>query len=156
MSTLQFIAALVGLLAWPVALVVAVIVLRRPLGAAFGRVKRVEGVGLALELAEAEQAREAVEGELAQQPSGVDVDELVRLAADLGFELARLQPDRRPALVIDRSGQRPVVRSAVEERLRPIVDLLTGHPVKISGDYYSIRFHGRGKGMPRRVRGSEN
>ncbi|MDF5756625.1 hypothetical protein [Spongiactinospora sp. TRM90649] len=127
MSTLQFIAALVGSLAWPVALVVAVVVLRRPLSAAFGRLKRVEGAGLALELAEAKQAREAVEGELAElpaQPDAAEVDELVRRAAELGWRLARIAPERVPEVMVDRSGDKPTVRSPAEDALRQSITVV--------------------------------
>ncbi|MEV0617594.1 hypothetical protein AB0I81_30030 [Nonomuraea sp. NPDC050404] len=141
MSGFQVVASLVGSLDWPVAVVVAVVVLRRPLAAAMSRAKRFEAAGVAVELAEAEQARAEVEKELEQAPTDVEVDELVKLSAKLGFHLARLAPDERSAVVVDRSGQRPVVRSVVEERCRMLADLLAAdYPVRIGGDYYVLAF----------------
>lgn len=126
MSGFQLVASLVGSLAWPVAVVVAVWVLRRPLAATMGRAKRVEAAGVAVELAEVEQARESVEEELAQASAegasfgAAEMDELVRKAAQLGWHLAMLGPGFPPDVVVDRSGEKPVVRSPVEEALRMV------------------------------------
>ncbi|GGO63131.1 hypothetical protein [Nonomuraea cavernae] len=124
MSGFQLVASLVGSLAWPVAVVVAVWVLRRSLAAALGRAKRVEAAGVAVELAEVEQARESVEEELAQADAegasleAPEVDELVQKAAQLGWHLAKLGPGTTPDVVVDRSGGKPVVRLRAEERFR--------------------------------------
>ncbi|MER6514730.1 hypothetical protein ABT158_48535 [Nonomuraea sp. NPDC001636] len=123
MSGFELVASLVGSLAWPVAVVVAVWALRRPLAAAIGRVKHLEAAGVAVELAEAElaeveQAREGVEAELAEPPDKVEVDELVKRAAELGWSLGRIAPDAKPDVVVDRSGEKPVVRSPLEDLLR--------------------------------------
>ncbi|MEV0149711.1 MULTISPECIES: hypothetical protein [unclassified Nonomuraea] len=126
MSGFELVASLVGSLAWPVAVVVAVVVLRRPLASAMGRAKRVEAAGMAVELAEVEQAREDVEEELAQASmegaslGAAEMDELVRKAAQLGWHLAMLGPGFPPDVVVDRSGDKPVVRSPVEEALRTV------------------------------------
>ncbi|TMR97559.1 hypothetical protein [Nonomuraea basaltis] len=121
MSGFQLVASLVGSLAWPVAVVVAVVVLRRPLAAVLGRAKRVEAAGVAVELAEVEQARESVEEELAEPPEKVEVDELVKRAAELGWHLGRLAPDARPDVVVDRSGEKPVVRSPTGEAVQKVI-----------------------------------
>ncbi|MEV3981740.1 hypothetical protein [Nonomuraea sp. NPDC049758] len=130
MSGFELVASLVGSLAWPVAVVVAVWALRRPLAAAIGRVKHLEAAGVAVELAEVEQAREGVEEELAQAGTEgaslgfAEVDELVRKAAELGWHLGRSAPELRPDVVVDRSGEKPVVRSRAEDVLRKEVDLM--------------------------------
>ncbi|GAA1770141.1 hypothetical protein [Nonomuraea bangladeshensis] len=124
MSGFQLVASLVGSLAWPVAVVVAVVVLRRPLAAVMGRAKRLEAAGVAVELAEVEQARESVEEGLAQAGvegaalGAAEVDELVRKAAQLGWHLANLGTGTTPDVVVDRSGERPIVRSPAEEAFR--------------------------------------
>ncbi|WP_327581908.1 hypothetical protein OHA25_38930 [Nonomuraea sp. NBC_00507] len=96
-------------------MVVAVVALRRPLAAAIGRVKH----GVAVELAEVEQARESVEEELAQAQASdaAEVDALVKKAAELGWHLGRwgigrVASDVRTDVIVDRSGERPVVRFA--------------------------------------------
>ncbi|MEU5863530.1 hypothetical protein ABZ815_20335 [Nonomuraea sp. NPDC047529] len=128
MSGFELVASLVGSLAWPVAVVVAVWALRRPLAAAIGRVKHLEAAGVAVDLAEVEQARESVEAELAQVDAdgaslgAAEVDELVQRAAQLGWHLSKLAPNVAPDVVVDRSGERPVVRSASEEALRMAID----------------------------------
>ncbi|GGQ33280.1 hypothetical protein GCM10010140_74160 [Streptosporangium pseudovulgare] len=100
--------------------------LSRPLAATMGRVKRVEAAGVAVELAEVEQARQSVEEELERAgveggPLGVaEADELVGKATRLGRHLAMLGPDFPPDVVVDRSGERPVVRSPVAEVLRGV------------------------------------
>ncbi|MFF0770952.1 hypothetical protein ACFYUK_18855 [Nonomuraea wenchangensis] len=122
MSGFQLVASLVGSLAWPVAVVVAVVALRRPLAAAMGRVKHLEAVGVAVELAEVEQARGDVEQELAKTEAldAEEVDELVQKAALLGWHLANLG-SKTPDVVVDRSGERPVVRSPSEDMLRGLI-----------------------------------
>lgn len=62
MSGLQFASSLVGSLAWPLVLVVALVLFRRPLGRLIGRLSSYEGMGQKLtfgkELAEAEKSVE--------------------------------------------------------------------------------------------------
>ncbi|QFY09617.1 hypothetical protein GBF35_25830 [Nonomuraea phyllanthi] len=136
MPGFQFVASLVDSLAWPVAVVVAVVALRRPLAAAMGRAKRVEAAGVALELAEVEHARESVEQDLAQASAegaslgAAEVDELVGKAADLGWYLGRMMPELSPDVVVDRSGDKPVVRSETEKRIRKLLarDFEPTHP----------------------------
>ncbi|WP_181307452.1 hypothetical protein [Nonomuraea fuscirosea] len=128
MSGFQLVASLVSSLAWPVAVVVAVVVLRRPLAATMGRAKRLEAAGVAVELAEVEQARESVEEELAQADArgasvgNAEIDGLVERAAELGWHLGRLAPHNEPDVVVDRSGESPVVRSLSEEVMRKAVE----------------------------------
>lgn len=123
-SGFQLVAALAGALAWPVAVVIAVIVLRRPLASTLRRVRRVEGLGIVAELAEIEHAKQGVQEELAE-PYTPDVDELVRRAAELGWRLGRAAPNIPPHVEIDRSGGTPVVRSVAADAVRQYVDAVT-------------------------------
>ncbi|MFI7049019.1 hypothetical protein [Streptosporangium sandarakinum] len=97
--------------------------LSRPLAAAMGRAKRVEAAGAAVELAEVEQARQSVEEELEQAgakggPIGVaEADDLVGKATRLGWHLAMLGPGFPSDVVVNGSGEKPVVRSPVAEAL---------------------------------------
>ncbi|MEQ4723796.1 hypothetical protein [Nonomuraea sp. B19D2] len=138
MSGFQLVASLVGSLVWPVAVVVAVWVLRRPLAAALGRTKRVEAAGIAVELAEVEQAREDVEQGLAKaEPlDAAEVDELVRSAAQLGWHLANLGTGTSPDVVVDRSGEKPVVRSPAEEAFREAAVLASNQRSWVGPAYF--------------------
>ncbi|HEY9371023.1 GntR family transcriptional regulator [Streptomyces sp.] len=102
-------------LAWPVALVAAVFILRKPLTAAFARLRKVEALGVSAELEAVEQAREDVEQELAKPER--DVDELVERATEFGWHLGRAAPDIPPSVQVDRSSDAPKVRSSVEDVL---------------------------------------
>ncbi|AQZ62766.1 hypothetical protein BKM31_16020 [[Actinomadura] parvosata subsp. kistnae] len=141
MSGFQLVASLVGSLAWPVAVVVAVVALRRPLAAAMGRAKRFEAAGVAVELAEVEQARESVEEGLAQagaedaSMTAAEVDELVTKAARLGWTLAKLTPSIAPDVVVDRSGERPVIRSPAEDALRNLLPEMSRYVAREMGEW---------------------
>ncbi|TDD31526.1 GntR family transcriptional regulator [Nonomuraea terrae] len=116
MSGFEFAASLVASLAWPSAFVIAVIVLRRPLSVAFGRVRRVEALGVSAELDAVEHAREGVEQELTNSES--DLDAIVARATDYGWHLGRVAPDVPPGVQVDRSSETPTVHSAAEEVLK--------------------------------------
>jgi DNA-binding transcriptional regulator YhcF (GntR family) len=115
-SGFEFAASLVSSLAWPSAVVLAVYILRRPLTAAFARVRRVEALGVSAELDAVEHAREGVELELANPER--DVDDLIERATEFGWHLGRAAPDVPPGVQIDRSSETPVVHSAAEEVLK--------------------------------------
>ncbi|MFG1709209.1 hypothetical protein ACFLIM_39065 [Nonomuraea sp. M3C6] len=80
---------------------------------------------MAVELAEVEQARESVEERLphAESLEPAEVDELVKRAAEWGWHLGKLGWGVPPDVVVDRSGERPVVRPPMEESFKNLVRL---------------------------------
>jgi hypothetical protein len=115
-STNEFVSSLIGSLAWPVAVVAAVFVLRRPLTAVFGRVRRVEALGISAELDAVEHAREGMESALASPER--DISELMERAANYGWHLGRAAPHVPPGLEVDSSSETPAIRSTAEAALR--------------------------------------
>jgi GntR family transcriptional regulator len=115
-SSFEFAAAVVGSMAWPVAVVLAVFMLRKPLATAFDRVRKVEALGVSAELDAVEHAREDVEQQLSDPER--DIDELVERAADYGWHLGRAAPNVPPAVQIDRSSESPAIYSSSEELLK--------------------------------------
>jgi hypothetical protein len=105
-NTLQFIDAMTGRLAWPIAAVVLGLVFRTPLIRLLARVRRFRWREAEAELAEAAEAvEEAAKEAAAPLPPGVEesaqenrerIDRLLIEAAEWGFQLAAVRPGPVP------------------------------------------------------------
>jgi hypothetical protein len=120
---LAFVASLVRSLAWPAGIIVVVIVLRQPIGAAFSRgVRRLRAGPVEVEF---DQELAEVREELSRSPELTATEPQV-LSASLAEELARLTEVSPRSAVLEAFAR-------IEARLAALLDSADGEPHRTAG-----------------------